>query len=67
MSTKDNEINRHIDGETAEGHARMKLDEAELRTSKRSEKRTADLDDEAEGHRRVREFGDADEAIRVRE
>ncbi|MEN9645297.1 MAG: hypothetical protein RL238_1966 [Actinomycetota bacterium] len=67
MSTKDTEINRHIDGETAEGHARTRqLDEAELRALKRTEKK-AQLDDEAEGHVRVRQLDEADEAIRVRE
>ncbi len=64
MSTKDTEVNRNIDGETAEGHARMQLDEAERRAAKRSEKRAPALDDEAEGHVRVREVGEADEAVR---
>ena len=65
MSTKDTEVNRNIDGETAEGHARVRLiEEAELRASKRSKKRSNTLDDEAEGHVRAREVGDADEAVR---
>ena len=55
MSTKDTEINRRIDGEQAEGHARVRLDEAEVRASKRAEKRAPALDDEAEGHRRARD------------
>lgn len=54
MSTKDTEINRRIDGETAEGHVRsLKLEEAEVRASKRQNVRTK-LDDEAEGHARAR-------------
>lgn len=50
MSTKDNEVNRRIDGETAEGHRRTSLigEDAE---AKKASKRTANLDDEAEGHR----------------
>ena len=64
MSTEDTEVNRNIDGETAEGHARMKLEEAELRASKRTEKRSNTLDDEAEGHVRARVVGEADEAVR---
>jgi hypothetical protein len=52
MSTKDNEVNRTIDGDTAEGHVkRFLVDEAEgKRADKKASKRTS-LDDEAEGHR----------------
>jgi hypothetical protein len=59
VSTKDNEVNRTIDGETAEGHRVRQFGEAED-AGKRTAKRQASLDDEAEGHR-VRQFGEADE------
>ena len=51
MSTKDNEVNRNIDTETAEGHrARIALEETED-AGKRAAIRPSDgLDDEAEGH-----------------
>ena len=54
MSTKDTEINRRIDGETAEGHARATMDEAELRTAKKAQKKAPALDAEAEGHVRMK-------------
>jgi hypothetical protein len=51
---KTNDVNRTVDGDTAEGHARVTIDEAELRTAKKAEKKVATIDDdEAEGHRRV--------------
>jgi hypothetical protein len=56
MSTKDNDVNRTIDGDTAEGHKRFLVEDAEdKRAGKRADKRTektSHLDDEAEGHRR---------------
>ena len=52
MSTKDNEVNRNIDTDTAEGHrARLQLDEAEDAGKRRRSVRATGLDDEAEGHR----------------
>ena len=54
MSTRDNEVNRAIDTETAEGHRvhdKVMLGEADD-AGKRSLIRHGDaLDDEAEGHR----------------
>jgi hypothetical protein len=51
---KNTDVNRTVDGDTAEGHARVTIDEAELRTAKKANKRTATIDDaEAEGHRRL--------------
>jgi hypothetical protein len=53
MSTKDNEVNRNIDTDTAEGH-RVRSIEETLEEGKRASVRSrgADgLDDEAEGHR----------------
>ena len=44
------EVNRTVDGDTAEGHARVTLDEAERKAARRADKRTPALDDEAEGH-----------------
>lgn len=50
MSTKDNEVNRTINGDTAEGHVvRRYVDETED-AGKTAAKKTASLDDEAEGH-----------------
>jgi hypothetical protein len=53
MSTKDNEVNRNIDTETAEGHARRSIEETLEDGKRASVRRGADgLDDEAEGHAR---------------
>jgi hypothetical protein len=53
MSTKDNEVNRNIDTETAEGHAARRSIEEKLEEGKRAAVRGRGdgLDDEAEGHR----------------
>lgn len=53
MSTKDSEVNRNIDTDTAEGHVARRSIEETLEDGKRaSVRRGADgLDDEAEGHR----------------
>jgi hypothetical protein len=54
MSTKDNEVNRNIDTETAEGHVHRRSIEETLEEGKRhaSVRRRGDgLDDEAEGHK----------------
>jgi hypothetical protein len=59
MSTKDNEVNRRIDGETAEGHHVRRIDEAD-ETIKR-----ASLDDDAEGHKRTSLIGEDAEAKRT--
>ncbi len=51
---KNTDVNRTVDGDTAEGHIRVTIDEAELRAGKRQEKRVPAIDDdEAEGHIRV--------------
>ncbi len=65
MSTKDNEVNRRIDGETAEGHRRTSLigEEAEAKgADKKASRRGASLDDDAEGHRRTSLIGEDAEA-----
>ncbi len=52
MSAKDNEVNRNIDTDTAEGHrARLQLDEAEDAGRRAAVRPSDGLDDEAEGHR----------------
>ncbi len=54
MSTKDNEVNRNIDTDTAEGHRvrdKVMFGEAEDAGKKASIKPSDGLDDEAEGHR----------------
>ena len=51
---RDNEVNRNIDTETAEGHRRTPFLEESDDAGKRAAVRPADgLDDEAEGHRRT--------------
>ena len=50
---RDNEVNRNIDTETAEGHKRIAFLEECGDAGKKAAVRPADgLDDEAEGHRR---------------
>jgi hypothetical protein len=53
MSTKDNEVNRNIDTDTAEGHMARRSIEETLEEGKRAAVRGRGdgLDDEAEGHR----------------
>lgn len=52
MSTKDNEVNRNIDTETAEGHrVHLNLEEVEDARRHASVRPSEGLDDEAEGHR----------------
>jgi hypothetical protein len=52
---RDNEVNRNIDTETAEGHKRLSLLEESGDAGKKALVRPADgLDDEAEGHRIAR-------------
>jgi hypothetical protein len=55
MSTKDNEINRNIDTETAEGHRvhdKVMFGEAQDAGRKAAIRQSGDaLDDEADGHR----------------
>lgn len=52
MSTKDNEVNRNIDTDTAEGHrAKLNLEETEDAGRRAAVRPTDGLDDEAEGHR----------------
>jgi hypothetical protein len=48
MSTKDNEVNRRIDGETAEGHVVRRYEESDEAVKR------ASLDDDAEGHKAFR-------------
>jgi hypothetical protein len=51
---KNTDVNRTVDGDTAEGHARVTIEEAEQRTAKKASKKAVALDDaEAEGHRRL--------------
>jgi hypothetical protein len=52
---RDNEVNRNIDTETAEGHVRTRLvDDGGDAGKKAAQVRPADgLDDEAEGHRYI--------------
>ena len=53
MSTKDNEVNRNIDTETAEGHRiRLSLEETEDAGKRAAIRPSGGLDDEAEGHAR---------------
>ncbi len=56
MSTKDNEVNRNIDTETAEGHRiKLGLEESQDAGRKAAIRQSGDaLDDEAEGHRVAR-------------
>ncbi len=61
IDKKNAEVNRTVDGDTAEGHVRMTMDEAELKTAKKAAKRAVTLDDVAEGHRKVL-IDEADEA-----
>jgi hypothetical protein len=50
---RENEVNRNIDTETAEGHIRLRLDAESGDAEKRATARPADgADDEAEGHLR---------------
>ena len=52
MSAKDNEVNRNIDTDTAEGHrARLNLEETEDARRQATVRPSDGLDDEAEGHR----------------
>ena len=52
MSTKDNEVNRNIDTDTAEGHrAKLNLEETEDARKHATVRPSEGLDDEAEGHR----------------
>jgi hypothetical protein len=56
MSAQDNEVNRNIDSETAEGHRvrdKVMLGESEDPGKKVASRKHAALDDEAEGHRRL--------------
>ncbi len=49
---RDNEVNRNIDTETAEGHRRLMMVEESDQAGKKAAVRPAEgLDDEAEGHR----------------
>ncbi len=51
---RENEVNRNIDTETAEGHRRAVVVEESDQAGKKSAVRPAEgLDDEAEGHRRM--------------
>jgi hypothetical protein len=51
---RDDEVNRNIDTETAEGHKRTPFLEESGDAGKKALVRPADgLDDEAEGHRRM--------------
>lgn len=51
---RDNDVNRNIDTETAEGHKRTPFLEESGEAGKKVLVRPADgLDDEAEGHRRI--------------
>jgi hypothetical protein len=59
--TKQADVNRTVDGDTAEGHVRVTIDEAERKAAKKAAKRPVELDDEAEGHRRLL-IDEADEA-----
>jgi hypothetical protein len=53
--SRDNEVNRNIDTETAEGHKRTPLLEESGDAGKKAQVRPVDgLDDEAEGHRVAR-------------
>jgi hypothetical protein len=54
MSTKDNEVNRTIDGESTEGHRFRGIVEQAEDAGKKASKRTASLDDDAEGHKAFR-------------
>ena len=52
MSTKDDEVNRNIDTDTAEGHrARTTFGEADDARKNATVRPSDGLDDEAEGHR----------------
>jgi hypothetical protein len=52
MSAQNNEVNRNIDSETAEGHRvdRLGLEESEDPGKKMASRKAAELDDETEGH-----------------
>lgn len=55
MSAQNNEVNRNIDSETAEGHRiRLGLEESEDPGKRVASRKTAELDDETEGHRSAR-------------
>jgi hypothetical protein len=59
MSTKDNEVNRNIDTETAEGHRvrdKVMFGEAEDAGKRASIRHSDALDDEAEGHRTIKRY-----------
>ena len=70
MGAQNNDINRTVDGDVAEGHARALIGEAEeLRTrkmvaKKAATKRAATVDEEAEGH--VRALIGEGEEVRTR-
>lgn len=61
IDKKQADVNRTVDGDTAEGHIRVTIDEAERKAAKKADKRVAQLDDVAEGHRKVL-IDEADEA-----
>jgi hypothetical protein len=60
MSAQNNEINRDID--TAEGHVRSGLEEAEEAGERVAIRHDDALDDEAEGHVRAPFLEDAEDA-----
>lgn len=69
MGAQNNDINRTVDGDIAEGHARALIGEAEeLRTrkmvAKKAAKRPATVDEDAEGH--VRALIGEGEEVRTR-
>jgi len=47
---RDNEVNRNIDTETAEGHRLVVLEESDQAGKKAAVRPAEGLDDEAEGH-----------------
>jgi len=51
---RDNQVNRNIDAETAEGHVKLpRLEDVTEDGKRAAAKRAAALDDVAEGHRRA--------------
>ena len=56
MNAQDNEVNRNIDSETAEGHRvrdKVMFGESEDPGKRTANRKSAALDDEAEGHRKL--------------
>jgi hypothetical protein len=55
MSAQNNEVNRTVDGDTAEGHLRSHtIEEADEAGTTTAIRQIHSLDDEAEGHIRAR-------------